>query len=85
MRRRKNPFFSREPRVELDIKYAQASRAVYLDSTPPKIAVAMRTADNQLIEFELDTEVARELIEQMSTAYFAIYPALKVARQLPWG
>jgi hypothetical protein len=72
--------WSREPEVLLDIKAVGASRAIYVDEETQRVRIVFTTTDDQKIIMELPSRKAGELIEQLTSAYYAINPTLKTAR-----
>ena len=80
-RRRERPAWPRDEKVQLEFTKVKASRAMYVgEGSPEVILVEMVTTDNQTIEFELSLALARDLIEQVSASYSAIYPPIKTPR-----
>ena len=80
-RREAGPAWPRDEKVQLEFTKVKASRAMYVGADSPEvILVEMVTTDNQTIEFELTLAQARDLIEQVSASYSAIYPPIKTPR-----
>lgn len=76
--------WSKEPEVLLDIKAVGASRAMYVDEETQRVRVTFTTTDNQIVAMELTPHQAARLIEQATSAYYAIVPQLKTSRGIPF-
>jgi metal-sulfur cluster biosynthetic enzyme len=76
--------WSKEPEVLLDIKAVGASRAMYVDEETQRVRVTFTTTDNQIVAMELTPHQAARLIEQTTSAYYAIVPQLKTSRGIPF-
>lgn len=65
--RRKKPPWSKEQKVQLDIKRAGAARAVYMGKEElPKVRFELETTDGQLVEFETSLKIASKLKGHLS-------------------
>ena len=73
--------WSKEKAVHLDIEKVAASRAIFQGAKEiPRVRISMTTTDSQEIDFELDIDQTRSLIEQVMATYNTILPPLKTSR-----
>jgi len=64
------------------VNRAIASRALFSEArgSIPHIAFQIEMTNGETVEFELEIAEAKKLIEQMVSAYNAVYPVLKTSR-----
>ena len=67
--------------LQFDIKKAGASRAIYMDAeTRPRMLLSLTDSSGQLIELEMNVDVAHSLLEQGLATYDLICPRVKRIR-----